>query len=62
MRKTDKQKATRNDAGSVGILPRHEVQSMLDAFGKMSIHDQAAIFCVIRARAQDNERKNRVAT
>lgn len=61
MRKNDKSKTEHNIIGSVGLLPPHEVQFMLDAFGKMSLHDQAAIFCVIRARAQDNECKSRRA-
>lgn len=58
MRKSDKPKTTRNGAGNVGLLPARDVRSMLDAFGRMSLHDQAAIFCVIHARAKDNQRKN----
>lgn len=58
MRKSETPKTTRKVAGRVGLLPARDVQSMLDAFGKMSSHDQHAIFWVILTRAQDNQRKN----
>ncbi len=54
MRKTDKQQKPRKDSGSVGMLSQREVQSMLAAFGTMSLHDQAVIYGLIHDRAKAN--------
>jgi hypothetical protein len=56
-----KKTAARNKAdGGLGILPDPDRKAMLEAFPKMSPHDQAAIFMLIKTRAtasQSNKSK-----
>lgn len=54
MRKSDKPKARRDSARPVGLFNQREVKAMLGAFGRMSLHDQAAIYSLIHSRATAN--------
>lgn len=40
------------------LLPARDWETMLESFPKMSLHDQAAIFLLIRARAKANAQKS----